>query len=218
MTERQKESVFGPVREEAEILESLRETPKLYYQYKSMENRAWQQQLLQFLAGTKTLPVTYDPFFKKLFHPDIHPDRLERFLSCLLGKKVKIHGILPTEDTLLEVERLIVMDILVELEEGALVLVEIQKIPYSFPAERVSCYSADLLLRQYNRVKGERGKGFSYRDLRKVYTIVIYEKSAGIFHNHREYLHYGATRFDTGLELGYNSRPDRTANMHYQLS
>lgn len=31
--------------------------------------------------------------------------------------------------------------------------VEIQKIPYMFTAERISCYSSDLLLREYTRLK-----------------------------------------------------------------
>ena len=49
------------------------------------------------------------------------------------------------------------MDIVAELENGSIANVEIQKISYLFPAQRMSCYSADLLLRQYSRVKGKRG-------------------------------------------------------------
>ena len=51
---------------------------------------------------------------------------------------------------------LLLLDIIVQLEDGSIANVEIQKIPYTFPGERMSCYSADLLLRQYTRVK--RGK------------------------------------------------------------
>ena len=64
------------------------------------------------------------------------------------------------------------MDILVQLEDGSLANVEVQKIPYMFPAERMSCYSSDLVLRQYSRVKGEKGKAFTYKDMRPVYTIM----------------------------------------------
>ena len=94
------------------------------------------------------------------------------------------------------------MDILVELKDGSLANVEVQKIPYNFPAERMSCYSADLLLRQYNRVKGERGKDFKYNDIKKVYTIILYEKSTAEFHMIPDkYVHIGKTTFDTGLSL-----------------
>ena len=99
-------------------------------------------------------------------------------------------------------DSLLIMDVLVELEDGSLTNVEIQKIPYAFPAERMSCYSSDLVMRQYARVRGERGKYFSYRDMKKVYTIVIFEKSAPIFHQMPEYyIHRGSTTFDSGLEL-----------------
>ena len=75
-------------------------------------------------------------------------------------------------------------------------------VPYLFPAERMSCYSADLLLRQYSRMKGERGNLFKYNDVRKVYTIIFFEKSIGAFHETEgQFLHVGRTMFDTGLNL-----------------
>lgn len=166
---------------EREILQELKKSPIFYGRYQAL-NSDWKQRFMEFCTGRKTLPLTYDPFFKKIFHPDIHPDRLSRLLSSLLDHKVTFIRILPTEETLLEGGALLIMDILVELEDGALANVEVQKIPYNFPAERMSCYSADLLLRQYNRVKGERGKEFKYNDIKKVYTIILYEKSTSEFH------------------------------------
>lgn len=166
---------------EREILQELKKSPIFYGRYQAL-NSDWKQRFMEFCTGRKTLPLTYDPFFKKIFHPDIHPDRLSRLLSSLLDHKVTVIRILPTEETLLEGGALLIMDILVELEDGALANVEVQKIPYNFPAERMSCYSADLLLRQYNRVKGERGKEFKYNDIKKVYTIILYEKSTSEFH------------------------------------
>ena len=94
------------------------------------------------------------------------------------------------------------MDIIVKLSDGSLANVEIQKIPYGFPAERMSCYSADLLLRQYDRLS--QGNTFSYSSLKKVYTIVIFEKSTKQFHDEAlcgAFLHHGKTTFNTGLPL-----------------
>jgi hypothetical protein len=66
----------------------------------------------------------------------------------------------------------------------------------------MSCYGADLLMRQYTRVKGQRGKEFSYRDIKKVYVIVIYEESPKELNEIPDhYIHYGKTIFDTGLRL-----------------
>lgn len=186
---------------EEEVLGKLRELPQFFQRYQSMDER-WRKRFLDYCMGRKTLPVTYDPFFKRLFHPDIHPGRLSRFLSSLLEQNVRVVRILPSEETLLDGGALLVMDILVELEDGSLANIEVQKIPYLFPGERMSCYSSDLVLRQYSRVKGERGAYFKYSDMKKVYTIVLLETSPKEFHNTgMHYIHYGRTAFDTGLNL-----------------
>ena len=108
--------------------------------------------------------------------------RLEEFLSLVLGQQVKILKVIPNDSARIADESsLVVMDIVVEMEDHSIANVEVQKMGYRFPGQRSACYSADLLLRQYKRVRGERGKGFSYRDIQKVYTVVLYEKSPGEF-------------------------------------
>jgi hypothetical protein len=84
---------------------------------------------------------------------------------------VRVVRILPVEDVQLKGDSLLIMDILVELEDGSLANVEVQKIPYNFPAERVSCYSADLVLRQYNRVKSGINRVCYNRQLNNGYTL-----------------------------------------------
>ena len=190
-------------RNEAEVLSELKKLPGGYRTY-----QGWNEELrdlfMAFCMGKKTLPVLYDTVFKKLMNPDTHPERLEDCISCLLKQKVTIHTVLPMEDIMMDGVSTMVMDILVRLEDGALVLVEIQKIPYYFPAERASCYSADLLLREYSRVKNEKGKTFSYNDLRKVYTIIFYEKSVDAFKKYPQiFTHHARMVCDSGLELNF---------------
>ncbi|MCM1090000.1 MAG: PD-(D/E)XK nuclease family transposase [Butyrivibrio sp.] len=183
------------------VIRELKINPVYYNQFLRFTPE-WQQRFLDFCCSKKTLPVTYDPFFKRIFHPDIHAGRLSALISALLGIPVKVVRLLPNTENMLDGGALLIMDILVELEDGALANVEVQKIPYSFPGERISCYSADLLLRQYSRVKGEVGNAFKYKDLKKVITIVIYEKSTSEFHREgMHYLHRGKCVFDTGLEI-----------------
>ena len=108
------------------------------------------------------------------------------------------------EESLLQGTSLLIMDIVVELEDGSIANVEIQKISYLFPAQRMSCYSADLLLRQYSRVKEQKGKKFTYSDLKKVYTIIIFEQSPAEIRRKEykdTYVHHGTTIFDTGIEM-----------------
>lgn len=71
-----------------------------------------------------------------------------------------------------------------------------------FPGERASCYSADLLLRQYKRIRDEKKKKFSYKDIKPVYTIVLFEQSPAVFHKFPDtYLHYIEPKSDSGISL-----------------
>ena len=94
------------------------------------------------------------------------------------------------------------MDIGVELMDGRLANVEIQRIGYLFPGERCACYSADLLLRQYKSVKSRKKRNFTYRDVKNVYTIVFIEKSTKEFQEFpNTYIHRAKQQFDTGLSV-----------------
>lgn len=89
---------------------------------------------MQFCIGTRNLNITYDPFFRSIFNPERHPGRLDCFLSAVLGQKVKVRAILPREGVRLSAESsLMIMDILVELSDGSLINVEMQKVGYHFP-------------------------------------------------------------------------------------
>ena len=85
---------------------------------------------------------------------------------------------------------------------GSIANVEVQKIGYRFPGERCACYSADLLLRQYRRVREESTKRFSYRNIKNVYTIILFEKSPKAFHEFENvYIHHFEQATDTGLKI-----------------
>jgi hypothetical protein len=192
-----------PSRTEQECLAELRKHPRSYFAYQNMSPE-WKNRFLGFMEGTKTLPLTYDPFFKKLFNPDIYPERLSSLISSIIGTRVTVQCILSNEDSMLPSTSLLLLDILVQLEDGSIANVEIQKIPYAFPGERMSCYSSDLMLRQYTRVKSLKGNAFTYKDLKTVYTIVMFENSPNECKKTQVsdiYLHHGKTVFDTGIKL-----------------
>ncbi len=97
---------------------------------------------------------------------------------------------------------LLITDIVVELEDNSLANVEIQKIGYAFPGERCACYSSDLLLRQYKQVRGKKGKQFSYRDIKSIYLIVIYEESPNeLLAFPDTFIHHGEVAFTSGLKM-----------------
>ena len=187
-------------REQVEAM--LRQNPVVWRKFQQLTEKL-QEELMSFAMGNCGLKISYDPFFKMVFNPEIHRERLSRMLSCIMGQRVIVKRALPNESNRITAEdSLLIMDVLTELESGELVNVEIQKIGYAFPGERAACYSSDLLLRQYSRVKGRAGRRFSYRELRNVYTIVLIEKSSLEFHRTQEqYIHYSNQVFNTGLEL-----------------
>ena len=162
-----------------------------------------QEQFLNFCTGVSGLKFLYDGFFKELMNPEYTPERLNDFLSLLLKTKVQVREVLPNDSTRITDESsLLITDIVVELEDRSLANVEVQKIGYSFPGRRSACYSADLLLRQYKRVRGEKGKHFSYKDIKNVYTIILFEESTRDFHDFpNTYLHYFEQKSNTGLQL-----------------
>lgn len=193
---------FPELRSRLDVLMDLRSRPDLYERFE-LWTPEHQQLFLAICTGARGLKVIYDGVFKEIFNPEITPERLEEFLSLILKRKVKIKAILPNDGVRLGDESsLIYTDIVVELEDGTLCNVEIQKIGYAFPGARSACYSSDHLLRQYKRVRSQRGAAFSYRDIKKVYTIVFFEKSVKEFQQCRDhYIHWFRQKSDTGVEM-----------------
>ena len=120
-----------------------------------------------------------------------------------MGQKVRIESVLPNDSSRIADESsLLIMDILVRLEDGSLCNVEVQKIGYRFPGEKSACYSADLLLRQYKRIRGSDKHKNAYKDMKNVYTVILFEKSPVEFKQFPEaYLHQFSQKSDTGLEI-----------------
>ena len=177
------------IREREDIKREIRENPKLLGKYEEW-NEEQREEFLDYCTGVKGVKVLYDAFFKEIMNPENTPERLNELLSLLLEQNVRIKKVLPGDTTRLADESLLlIMDILVELEDKSLANVEVQKIGYCFPG-------------QYKRVKGEKKKAFSYKDIKSVYTIVLFETSTKEFHEYpQNYIHRFKQQSDTGLEL-----------------
>ena len=193
---------FPMIRTREELEREIQGNPGLLKNYEKW-NEEQQKEFMDYCTGVKGVKILYDAFFKEIMNPENTPERLNELLSLLLCQKVRIRSVLPGDSTrIAEESSILIMDILVELEDGSLANVEVQKIGYRFPGQRSACYSADLLLRQYKRVKGERKKTFSYRDIKSVYTIVFFEKSAKEFHEFpQHYIHRFEQQSDSGLRM-----------------
>ena len=193
---------FPMIQDREAILLKIRENRTMDEEFQSWTEEQ-REEFLDFCTGVRGIKFLYDGFFKEIFDPDATPERLEAFLSLFLGTRVKILEVLPLDGSRIADESsLLTMDMVVQLEDGGIVNLEIQKIGYLFPGERSACYSADLLLRQYKRVRSSRRKNFTYKDIKGVYTLVLFEKSPRIFHRFpNDYLHYFEQKSNTDLEL-----------------
>lgn len=164
-----------------DVLRQIHEDAELLRMFQELQPNE-QEVFLQFCIGNRNLKVTYDPFFRSIFHPEKHPGRLDGFLSSVMGQPVKVRAILPREGTRLSSEAsFMAMDVLVELADGSMVNVEMQRIGYHFPIERTFCYGADMLVRQYDRIRANQEKDFAYNDMKPVFVIVLMEKSPAFF-------------------------------------
>ncbi len=166
-------------------------------------NKEQQEEFLDMCCGAKGIKILYDAFFKEIMNPEYAPERLNEFLSLLLSMQVKICSVLPNDSTRITDEAsLLITDIVVELEDASLATVEVQQGGDMVPGERSACYSADLLLRQYRRIRSQENKKFSYRQIKSVYTIVLFERSPQEFHAFYDTVrHFFEQKSDTGLEL-----------------
>jgi hypothetical protein len=168
-----------------------------------MWKESQQEEFLDICSGVKGMKLLYDAFFKEVMNLESAPERLSDFLSVILRKKVCVLKVLPNDSVRIAAESaLLITDIVVEFADGSIADIEIQKIGFYFPGERAACYSADLLLRQYKRLRDEREKEFRYGDIKPVYTIVLFEKSPKEFKAFPdEYVHYIQPASDTGIKL-----------------
>ena len=195
---------FPMIREKEELLAKIERSKALREKFGKWTEEQ-REEFINLCTGVRGLKLLYDGFFKEIMNPEYVPERLNDFLSQMLCQKVRVLKVLPADSVRIADESsLLIMDIVVELEDGSIANLEVQKIGYLFPGQRSACYSADLLLRQYKRVRGETGekKKFSYRDIKNVYTIVLFEKSPKEFHDYpEEYYHFFEQKSNTGLKI-----------------
>ena len=192
---------FPMIRSREQVIKSIKSKPKLLAVYNSWRKEQ-QEEFLSLCTGAKGAKMLYDSYFKEILNPELEPERLSKLLSLLMKRNVTVKEVLANDNSRLGDEMsLVITDIVVELEDGTIANVEVQRLGYAFTGERASCYSADLLLRQYKRVRDRMKKNFSYKDIAPVYTIVFMEKSPSSFKHFNNYVHHLHTVSDTGIKL-----------------
>ena len=191
----------APISREKAIA-SIKKDEEAYDKFLDLSEKD-REDILGFIQGVKGLPILYDGFYKHIFDPERHPERLEDFLSQLFGEPVVIEQVLSREgNKLVEEGSLVVMDIIVRLSDGSVVDVEMQKHGYLFTGERSSCYISDMIMRQYNRTKKKKKKDFRFNHMKPVHLVVLLENSTKEFKAVAPaYIHRLENHFDSGVEV-----------------
>ena len=193
---------FPMIRTKEELTSEIKKSSVLSREFYSWKPEA-RKEFIDFCTGAKGVKMMYDFVSKEILNPEVVPERVDELLSLLLGQEVHVKDVLANDGTRIADESaLVIMDIVVELQDKSIVNLEVQKIGYKFPGARSACYSADLLMRQYKKVRSKRKKKFNYNDIKDVYTIVLFEQSPGVFHEFPDdYLHQFHQCSNTGLKL-----------------
>ena len=125
------------------ILKEINNNEKMWSTFYSWEEER-QEEFLDFCTGARGVKVMYDFVSKEVLNPESTPERIDELLSLLLKQEVHVMEVLPNDGTRLADESsLVIMDIVVQLSDGSIANLEIQKIGYKFQGERSACYSAD---------------------------------------------------------------------------
>ena len=86
---------FPILKERETLLSEIQSKPDLKKLFEEWTEEQ-QKEFLDFCTGVRGIKFLYDGFFKEVMNPEYVPERLEEFLSLVLGKAVKILEILPT--------------------------------------------------------------------------------------------------------------------------
>ena len=194
--------ILGEPISREQALTRIKKDASVYEKFLDLSEKA-REDILGFIQGIKGLPILYDGFYKHVFDPEVHPERLEDFLSQLFGEPVVIEQVLAKEgNKLVEEGSLVVMDIIVRLSDGSIIDVEMQKHGYLFTGERSSCYVSDMIMRQYNRVRKKKKKDFKFNHMKPVHLVVLLEKSTKEFKAVAPaYIHRLENQFDSGVDV-----------------
>lgn len=111
-------NVLGDLKSREEVMEEIRANRDTFMMYLDLRED-FREKYVEFCMGVRGAQMTYDPFFKYIFDAEVHPERLSKLLSQILGRKVKVKRTLPKEHRRIsEKGSLLVIDVLVDLETG----------------------------------------------------------------------------------------------------
>ena len=156
--------------------------------------------IIEIDSGKRVPDILNDAMFKGVFDPDSKPEWIARLISSVLGQKVTvIRSLEGTGKKPSIFSKGIILDVVVEFEDGTIADVEIQRKGIRMPPKRGAMYSGELVRRQYAANEGEDLSSVDYDRVHPVHMIIIMEESLDILKSNANCVHHFRQSSDTGL-------------------
>ena len=178
-----------------------------------------QKNIRDIIEGKIIPPFYTDIIAKRLFNPDVHPDRLN-FLMRSISKDstIDVASSAANENFKQSAKsKCMVSDIPSWLRDGRAGNVEIQKAKQDFIFTRIELYATDMLLLQYSVTEGQAKGEIDYSNVNEAIIIVLMVESPKAFkdfdNQSDKYIHrFTRMTADTGL-----SYPSKAKMIYVQL-
>ena len=164
------------------------------------------EDIQDIISGKKIPPLYADAIAKRIFHPDVHPDRLN-FLMRSIAKddSIDVRSSADNEGFRQSLQsKGMIYDIPSWLKDNRRGDVEVQKIAQDFIFTRTELYTSNMLLLQYSVDDGQPKSKVRYKDVKGALVIVLMVESPEAFTNFdaksAHYIHrFTKITADTGL-------------------
>ncbi len=178
-----------------------------------------QEQIRAILSGAALPPLHSDIIAKRIFNPDVHPDRLN-FLMRGISKDDTIDVASSAGNESIKQSlhsKSMITDIPSWLKDRRISDVEIQKVKQDFIFTRVELYASEMLLLQYSVTEGQTKSDLDYTAVKEAVIIVLMAESPKAFKEYDKacdkYIHrFIRMTADTGL-----SYPTKAKMIYVQL-
>ena len=164
------------------------------------------KELRDILDGKALLPLTSDTMAKRLFSPDVHPERFNYIMQKVMGDPTidVSHSAANEFPGFFNDAKSCIVDLPAWLKDFRLVNMEIQVAAQEFAYDRFDLYSSNMLLLQYsvgeNEAKGDR----DYENLEEVILVALMKKSPDFLKEAQtdQYIHrFTDIVSDTGIRV-----------------
>ena len=163
-----------------------------------------QEFFLDVFSGKKLPPLYYDIIAKKIFNPDVHPERLS-FLLQSISKDPSIEVVSSAANEGIRQSiyaKGIITDLPSWMRDGRVSNLEFQKAAQEFIFTRGDLYASDLLLLQYSVSAGQKKGDIDYSNVKEALLVVLMVESPKVFKEFEsaKYIHrFTQMTADTGL-------------------